>query len=41
MENRLFIVKNIGKRIYIKRFNEFALTVVGFNLQNFALVPID
>ena len=30
--NGFFIIQNIRKRIYIKRFNEFAFMVVSFNL---------
>ena len=42
MENKqiFFIFKNIEKRIYRKRLNKFAFMVVGFNFQNFVVVPI-
>ena len=40
-KNGFFIIKNIRKRIYIKRFHEFAFIVVSFNLQNFVVFPID
>ena len=40
-ENGFFVIKNTRKRIYIKRFNEFAFMVVSFNLQNFVVFPID
>ena len=39
--NKFFIITKIEKRIYIKRFNEFAFVVVSFNLQNFVVFPID
>ena len=35
--NGFFIIKNIKKRIYKKRFNKFAFVVVSFNLLNFAV----
>ena len=35
MENKqTFFIKNIEKGIYVKPFNEIAVMVVGFNLQN-------
>ena len=33
--------KNIRKRIYIKRFNEFAFMIVNFNLKNSIVFLID
>ena len=35
--NGFFIIRNIRKRIYIKRFSDFAFVVVSFNLQNFVV----
>ena len=31
----------VGKRFYTNRFNKFALVVLGFNFQNFVVVPIN
>ena len=42
MEKRLiFIKKNGRKRIHTKRFDGLAFMLVGFNFQNFAVVPIN